>query len=354
MIVSHEIVISTFPGSSKMTSEDFTLVTNEVAAPSKGEMLIKVIYISIEAGQRTHLSSIADDIDDDSIHSAIPMTRPGHTVPGQGIGQVMESDLPNFPVGSYVLGWLKWGEYQLSNGTGLNGTPLQVIDTTLAPPSSFLGTMGLWGAFAYFALHEKAKIQSGETVLVSAAAGSVGMVAVQVAKLHGCRVVGIAGSDEKVEWLVKELGADAAVNYRSAPDLKSALEEVAPEGIDVYYDTVGGPSLEAAIDLMKPHGRIIAGGQTASYNGTSVGGPSNYFWLTPKRITVYGCSIVDFLGEYPSYQQTMSAWLKEGKVIDRQTIYNGIESAPSAWIDLFAGKNIGKMLVQVGQPLEGV
>lgn len=344
MSLSREIVVSSYP-EGRLSEEHFELVEREIRPPSEGEVLIKNLWLSIEAGQRTHLSSIPDEIDDAEIHAAIPMPRRGEPLPGQAIGQVIESQNPSLPVGTFVVGWLTWSEYLTSDGSGL-----LPIDAGVVALQSYLGTMGLWGAFAYFGLLAVAKIEPGETVVVSAAAGSVGSVAVQVAKLHGCRVVGIVGSDEKVDWLVRDLGADAAINYKTATDLASAVAQACPEGIDVFFDTVAGRVLEIAIDAMKPHGRIVAGGTTSAYDSGEPAGPRNYFWITPKRLSILGCSVIDFLDQLGEYREQMSEWLADGRIVNRETIYEGIETAPRAWIELFEGKNLGKMLVRIAEP----
>jgi NADPH-dependent curcumin reductase CurA len=345
MTVSREIVIRSFPVGA-LSEDDFELVKTEIPTPSDGEVLIKNIWLSIEAGQRIQLSSLRDELEHESIRTVIPTARPGQTMPGHAVGQIIESRNSAYPVGSFVLGWLGWREYLTSDGTGL-----QILDTSVASPQSYLGTMGLWGATAYYGLLDIGKIKPGETVVVSTAAGSVGIVAVQIAKIHHCRVVGITGSDEKAAWLVDELGVDAAINYKTASDLTAALRETCPEGIDLYLDHVGGTLLEAAIEVMKLHGRILVCGQVTFYDGGTANGPRNYFSVIAKRLTIRGFTVVDFVDRLPAYQSQMVNWLAEKKIIDRQTAYDGIENAPRAWIDLLAGKNVGKMVVQLNEPI---
>jgi NADPH-dependent curcumin reductase CurA len=345
MGMSREIIVKSYPLGA-LSEGDFELVETEIPTPFDGAVLIKNIWLSIEAGQRLQLSARRAELDHDSIASVIPTAIPGRTMPGQAVGQIIESRNPDFSPGSYVRGWLGWREHLMCDGSGL-----QILNPSMAPPQAYLGTMGLWGATAYYGLVEIAKVKPGETVVVSTAAGSVGMVAVQIAKLHDCRVVGVAGSDEKTAWLVNELGADAAINYKTASDLTTALRVACPEGIDVYLDQVGGPLLEAAIDAMRLRGRIAMCGHTADYDGGTLRGPGNYPLIIAKRLSVLGFTVVDFVDRLPEYQRQMTTWLAEKKVIDRQTIYEGIENAPRAWIDLLAGKNIGKMVVRLSEPV---
>jgi NADPH-dependent curcumin reductase CurA len=218
----------------------------------------------------------------------------------------------------------------------------------VAPVSSALGVLGTTGFTAYVGLLDIGQPKAGETVFVSGAAGAVGSIAGQIAKLKGCRVVGSAGSDEKVAWLRDELGFDAAFDYKGA-DVREALKEAAPEGIHVYFDNVGGDHLEAALAALHPFGRVVSCGMISRYNdGSPVPGPSNLMFVVGKRLRIQGFIISDHFDRFKQFATDMGGWLREGKVRDRETVVEGIENAPAAFMGLFSGENTGKMLVKVG------
>lgn len=340
MIRSREIRLKTFP-KGKMTQDNFELATVSVALPAEGEVLVRNLWLSVEAGMRVMM--FESDIKE--ITDAVPGFHIGKPIHSFAIGQIIESRHAGFPKGSYVMGVFNWQEYFTASGAGM-----RIVDPTLVPVQYYLGVMGLLGAPAYFGLLDVGKITAGETVVVSTAAGMVGLVACQVAKLMGCRVVGITGSDEKVDWLVNELGIAAAINYKKVANLQDAIEATCPEGIDVYFDNVAGKILEAAINLMKVHGRILACGTTQEYDGGASAWPANFLKIIQKRISVLGFSILDYLERMPEYQAQMSLWIDEGKIRPRETVYEGIENAVAAWIGLLEGRNIGKMLVKLGDP----
>jgi NADPH-dependent curcumin reductase CurA len=224
---------------------------------------------------------------------------------------------------------------------------MQRVDPGLAPVSTALGVLGMPGFTAWYGLTELGRPQQGETVFVSAAAGAVGSVVGQVARLLGCRVVGSAGSEEKLAWL-RELGFDEAFSYRERP-VWEGLRDSAPDGIDVYFDNVGGDHLEAAIGAMRTHGRVVACGAISRYNDTEPQpGPSNLFMLFTKRLTVRGFIITDHYDRYRDFVTVMAPWVRDGSVRYRETIVEGIENAPRAFLGLLGGENVGKMLVRVG------
>ncbi|MBT8338481.1 MAG: NADP-dependent oxidoreductase [Desulfatitalea sp.] len=325
-----------------MTEDNFELAVVQVPSPAQGEFLVKNLWLSIEAGIRTMMH----EPDVEASKSTIPLLQKGEPVHSFTVGQIIQSRHPRFPKGSYVTGLCNWQEYFISDGARM-----QIVDADLAPVRYYLGIMGAMAAPAYFGLLDVGKITDGETVVVSAAAGSIGSVACQVAKLTGCRVVGITGSDEKVDWLVNELGIDAAVNYKKADNLQDCLKSACSGGgIDVFFDSVAGKSLEAVIDVMKVHGRILAYGALHGYDGGDSVWPTNYLKIIYKRLCVKGLSSLDYLNRLPEYHAQMSRWISEGKVRWRETVYEGIENAVPAWIGLFQGKNIGKMLVKLGDP----
>jgi NADPH-dependent curcumin reductase CurA len=249
-----------------------------------------------------------------------------------------------FQVGDYVLGMQGWREYFVSGGTDLTK-----IDPNIAPIQTYLGVLGMPGMTAYVGLLDVGRPKAGETVFVSAASGAVGAVACQIAKIKGCRVVGSAGSNEKVAWLMDTGGLDAAFNYKEADDLVTELSKNCPKGIDVYFENVGGKHLEAALQHMNPFGRIVVCGMISQYNATKPEpGPHNLDFVITKRLTLKGFIVSDHYDRLSQFYSDMSRWVAEGRIKWKETIIEGIENAPKAFIGLFTGKNLGKMLVRVG------
>jgi NADPH-dependent curcumin reductase CurA len=249
-----------------------------------------------------------------------------------------------FRAGDYVLGAKGWREYYLSDGADLTK-----IDPLLAPIQTYLGALGMPGMTAYVGLLPLGQPKAGETVFVSAASGAVGAMVCQIAKIKGCRVVGSAGSREKVEWLIDEAKIDVAFNYKEASDLVAVVGQHCPKGIDVYYENVGGRHLEAALEHMNIYGRIIMCGMIAQYNATKQEpGPANLFYVTTKRLMIRGFIVSDHLDRRPQFLKDMSQWIAEGRIRWKETVVAGIENAPKAFLALFKGENFGKMLVKIG------
>jgi len=249
---------------------------------------------------------------------------------------------PGFVEGDWVLHGLGWREWALLDGSGV-----RVLDPSQAPVTTALGVLGLTGFTAWYGLFEIGAVREAETVFVSGAAGAVGSAAVQMATIAGCRVIGSAGSSEKVAW-ARELGCDAVFSYRDQRTW-SALRELAPDGIDVYFDNVGGEALEAAIGALRNHGRVVACGSIASYNDTeATPGPRNMFMVVTKRLRMQGFIISDHYDRFREFHEQASAWVADGRLRYRETIVEGIENAPEAFVGLLRGDNTGKMLVRVG------
>jgi hypothetical protein len=245
-------------------------------------------------------------------------------------------------VGAVVLSNMGWREAFLSDGRNLTQ-----VDVTLAPAQSYLGVMGMPGMTAYVGLLDIGRPKEGETVFVSAAAGAVGSLACQIAKLKGCRVVGSAGADAKVQWLLDEIGVDAAFNYKNIP-LPAALARTCKEGIDIYFENVGGAHLEAALQKMNNFGRIIVCGMIAQYNATEAQpGPRNLGLFITRRLTMQGYIVSDHNDRRPQFLADMSRWIADGKITWRETVVDGIENGPAAFLGLFSGENLGKMLVRL-------
>jgi NADPH-dependent curcumin reductase CurA len=236
-----------------------------------------------------------------------------------------------------------WREYAVSDGRGV-----ERVDPSVAPISTALGVLGMPGRTAYFGMLDVGRIRPGESVFVSGAAGAVGSVAAQIAKIGGCRVAGSAGSAEKVKYLEQEVGVNSAFNYRDFNDLALALKEACPDGIDVYFDNVGGPLSDAVFRHLNMRARVVICGQIDMYNATEVPmGPRVLFHLTIKRARAEGFLVFDYAHRYGEARKRMAQWIREGKITYRETITDGIENVPKAFIGLFTGENIGKQLVRV-------
>lgn len=312
---------------------DFELVEVPIAEPGEGEILVRNLYMSVDPYMRGRMRDV---------ESYTPPFQVGETLTGGSIGRVEVSRHPDFAAGDHVVGMQGWRERYVSDGTGQ-----RKIDPDLAPLPAYLGTLGMPGMTAYVGLLDIGKPQAGETVFVSAAAGAVGSVAGQIGKIKGCRVVGSAGSAEKVAYLTEELGFDAAFNYRDT-DPDSGLAEHCPDGIDVYFENVGGPTLEAALAHMRPFGRIPVCGMIALYNEeVPPAGPRNLIQIIPKRLTLRGFIVSDHMDRMADFTRDVGGWLTEGRVRSRETVVDGIDNAPAAFIGLLRGDNIGKMVVRL-------
>ncbi len=314
---------------------DFELAEVPIPEPGEGEILVRNIYMSVDPYMRGRMMDI---------ESYIPPFQIGKPLEGGCVGQVLKSHGDKFQVGDYVLGMSGWREYYVSNGSDLTK-----IDPKIAPVQAYLGTLGMTGLTAYVGLLDIGQPKKGETVFVSAASGAVGAVVCQIAKIKGCRVVGSAGSDEKIAWLMDEAGADSAFNYKKVDDLTAELGRHCSNGIDIYFDNVGGKHLEAALSHMNTFGRVVLCGMISLYNATRpLPGPSNLFFATVKRLTLKGFIVSDHLERLPEFNADMGKWIAEGRIKWKETIVNGIENAPKAFIGLFKGENFGKMLVRIG------
>lgn len=314
---------------------DFELVTVTIPAPGPGEVLVHNLYMSVDPYMRGRM------IEQPSYVEPFQLGQP---LEGGCVGQVVQSQNGTFQVGDYVLGRKGWREYYVSNGADLTK-----IDPSLAPVQAYLGVLGMPGMTAYVGLLDIGRPQAGNTVFVSAAAGAVGSVVCQIAKLKGCRVVGSAGSAAKVHWLREVAGVDAAFNYKEVDSLTAEVGRHCPQGIDVYFDNVGGAHLEAALEHMNMRGRIVLCGMISQYNDTTPSsGPRNLRLAVRKRLSLTGFIVSDHADRRPQFYADMGAWIAAGKIRWQETIVDGIENAPKAFLGLFMGENIGKMLVRLG------
>ncbi len=262
---------------------------------------------------------------------------------GGAVGLVVESRDPDFRIGDAVEGVLGWQEY-----AAVAGGALRQIDLGVAPISTALGVLGMPGLTAYFGLLDVCDPQRGETVVVSGAAGAVGMVVGQIAKIRGCRVVGVAGSDARIDWLLDELGFDAALNYKSAGDLRFALAKACPDGIDVYFDNVGGAVTDAVLGRINTGARIAVCGQISQYNlSEPESGPRWLGQLMVKQAKVQGFLVSAYAARFPEALGQLARWLQQGLLKYREDVAQGIEAAPQAFIEMLQGRNLGKQLVQL-------
>jgi len=316
------------------TAVNFELAQVELLAPSEGQLLVKNSYMSVDPYMRGRMNDTK---------SYIPPFQLGEALTGGAIGQVVQSEHPEYKVGEHVLNFMGWREAFLSDGRGLNK-----VDVTHIPAAAYLGTAGMPGQSAYWGLLDIGKPQEGETVFVSAAAGAVGSVVCQIAKLKGCKVIGSAGSDEKVAWLRDVLGVDAAFNYKSVDKISRTVKELAPQGIDIYFENVGGEHLEAALANMNLNGRIPICGMISQYNATiPASAPRNLSSIIGNRLLLKGFLVGDYAARATEFYADMSQWLAEGQITLKETVVEGIENAPSAFLGLFTGSNMGKMVVKL-------
>ncbi|ABP55622.1 NADP-dependent oxidoreductase [Salinispora tropica] len=315
------------------TEDTFRLATTDVPTPGPGQIVVRNTFMSVDPYMRGRMNDVA---------SYVPPFALDAPLDGGAVGEVVASEADGFAVGDTVLHGLGWREYAL-----LDASTVRTVDPALAPVSTYLGVLGMTGLTAYAGLLEVAAMQPGDTVFVSGAAGAVGSMVGQIAKLRGAgRVVGSAGSPAKVERL-RALGFDAAFDYHDGPVLDS-LRSAAPDGIDVYFDNVGGEHLEAAIGAMRQNGRAAICGMIAQYNAAEPpAAPRNLAMIISKRLTLRGFIVSDYgqLGE--QFVQEVGGWLRDGKLSYDETIIDGIENAPAAFLGLLRGENLGKMLVRV-------
>ncbi len=312
---------------------DFEFTTAPVPEPGPGEVLVRVQYVSLDPAMRGWMNEG---------RSYIPPVAIGEVMRAGTAGKVIASNNPRFAVGDYVAGWGGVQDYVVSQGNDITK-----VDPRLAPLPVFLGTLGMPGMTAYFGLLEVGKPKEGDTVVVSGAAGAVGTVVGQVAKIKGCRVVGIAGGEDKCRWIVDELGFDAAVDYK-AGDVNKALRQHCPKGIDVYFDNVGGDILDAALARIARNGRIVICGAISQYNNTTpVKGPSNYLSLLVNRASMTGMVVMDYTDKFSEAVREMAGWIKAGQLKTREHIVDGLETFPETLLMLFKGENTGKLLIKV-------
>ena len=312
---------------------NFDLVMVDVPAPADGEVLVRNLWMSVDPYMRGRMIERK---------SYVPPFQIGQVLQGGAVGEVVESASPDFKPGDHVLSMHGWREMFVSPAGELTR-----VDGSLAPLPAYLGVMGMPGMTAYAGLLRIGEPKAGETVFVSAASGAVGALVCQIALIHGCRVVGSVGSDEKAAWL-RELGVHEVINYKTCGDLHDALMAAAPEGVDLYFENVGGEHLRAALEAMKPFGRIVVCGMISGYNDVArTPGPDNLFNIIGKNLRMQGFIVTQLWDMHPQFLKDMANWIPAGKIQWKETVEEGVERAPQAFINLFTGDNFGKMLVKL-------
>jgi len=313
---------------------DFKFIDEPIPEPGKGEILLKTSYVSVDPYLRGRM------IDAKSYAQPFELQK---AISSGVIAEVIASNHEGYLKGDFVSGLMAWSEYQKSDGS-----VLQKVNPSLAPLSAYLGILGMTGLTAYLGLTEIGKPQKGETLVVSGAAGAVGSVVGQIGKILGCRVIGIAGSYEKVEMLKSKFGFDEGINYKTTNNMKSAIEEKCPDGVDLYFDNVGGEISDGVLANINKFARIMVCGSISVYNNTSVPmGPRVESLLVKNSALMQGFIVGNYAPKFPTAIGQLSAWLKEGKLTYSETIVEGFDQIPQAFIDLFEGKNTGKMIVKI-------
>lgn len=310
------------------------MVETAIPSPKEGEFLIEQHYISLDPAMRGWMNDVK---------SYIPPVPLNDVMRAGSVGKVIESNNERFKVGDYVTGW--GGVQQYVIGEKDNTTWYQV-DPNLAPLPAYIGTLGMPGLTAYFGILNVGKIKEGETVLVSGAAGAVGSVVGQIAKIKGCRVVGIAGGPDKCKYLVDELGFDGAVDYKSE-NVYAKVKEHCPKGIDVYFDNVGGEILDVALAQLRRHARVVICGAISQYNATEIKGPSNYLSLLVNRATMEGMVVLDYAKDYRQAAMQMGMWMAGGQLKSKEFVCDGIENFYDTFLRLFNGDKMGKLVLKV-------
>jgi NADPH-dependent curcumin reductase CurA len=315
---------------------NFRLIESSVPSISDNEVLIRTLWLSVDPYMRGRMR--------DAKSYAVPFAL-NEVIYGGMVGEVIESSNTDFAVGDIVEGRLGWADYNVSNGQNI-----RKIDPNVAPISTALHVLGMPGLTAYFGLLEIGKPQEGETVVVSGAAGAVGTIVGQIAKLKGCRVVGIAGSEEKISYLKDELGFDEVINYKTTPDIRKALAAACPKGVDVYFDNVGGDITDSVMTLINFQARLIICGQISLYNLEKPDlGPRLFPLLLMNSATAKGFIVSDYAAQNKEALSQLTEWVTQGKLKYQENVVEGLENTPRAFFGLFKGENLGKQLVKVAE-----
>lgn len=331
-IVNHQFRLASRP-QGMVGAEHFDYVQEPIGELADGEVLVQVLYVSLDPAMRGWMNEG---------RSYVPPVAIGEVMRAATVGRVLDSRSERFAAGDHVSSWLGVQQYAVTGADAL-----MKVDTELAPLPTHLGALGMPGMTAYFGLLEVGEPKEGDTVVVSAAAGAVGSVVGQIAKLKGCRAVGIAGGQQKCGWIVEELGFDAAIDYKSE-SVADGLKRHCPDGIDVYFDNVGGEILDAALARLARGARVVICGAISQYNNIdSMRGPSNYMSLLVNRARMEGFVVIDYMSRYPEAMREMGGWIAVGMLHAREDVVEGFERFPEALRKLFAGENVGKLVLKV-------
>jgi len=313
--------------------ENWQVESLESQTPVDGEFLAKVLYVSLDPAMRGWINEGKSYIEPVGI---------GDVMRAGGVARIIESQHREFQVGDHVVGMSGIQKYWISDGQGVSK-----VDPDLAPLQKYLGVLGMPGMTAFFGILEIGKIKEGDTVLVSGAAGAVGALVGQIAKIKGCRVIGIAGGEDKCRYITEELGFDSAIDYKSE-SLYPAVHKACPKGVDVYFDNVGGETLDVALAHLRLNARVVICGAISQYNNTApIKGPENYLSLLVNRASMQGFIVFDFATEYARAAHEMSHWMSEGRLQSREHIVEGLETFPETLLMLFDGRNLGKLIIKV-------
>ncbi|MEM6625941.1 MAG: NADP-dependent oxidoreductase [Pseudomonadota bacterium] len=332
MTENRQWLINDRPIGRGLVDKDFKRVVNPVQAPGEGEVLVKVLFLGFDPALKGWMENLG---------GYVAPTEIGEVMRGSGIGEVLESNHSGFAKGDKVMGMLRWQDFAT-----LPGSELQKLEDDELLTAN-LGALGTTGMTAYFGLLKHGRPQAGDTVLVSGAAGATGSMVGQIAKIGGCRTIGIAGGAEKCAWLTGEVGYDAAIDYKNE-NVRDQLKQVCNQSVDVFFDNVGGSILNDALAHIDMHARIVICGGISRYErGKMPAGPENYFNLIFKRASMSGLIVLDYMSEYPEAQKRMRQWIREGKITYKEDIQSGFDNIPRTLMRLFSGQNFGKQLLKM-------
>jgi len=322
-----------------VADSDFELRTSPAPEPGPGQFLVRVLWLSFDPTQRGWLNDVA---------SYVPPVQIGEVMRAGAVGQVVESHHPDFAAGDYVQGTFGWQDWVVTDGRGM--LPVMKVPAGISP-TSVLGVYGITGLTAYFGLLDVGQPQEDDVVVVSGAAGATGSVAGQIARIMGCHTIGIAGGPEKCAWVRDVAHFDAVIDYKH-DDVRSRLAELAPRGIGVYFDNVGGPTLEACLDHLALHARVVlCGGISSGYTAEALPpGPRNYMQLVIRRARMEGFLILDYASRFAEGVTELRRWVESGAIVAAEDVQEGLEHAPATLRRLFEGRNLGKQLLKVADP----
>lgn len=332
-LINRQYFLSTRP-KSLPTSEDVPFRDVKLAEPGEGQVVIRNLYISLDPAIRGWMSEANNYIEPIAI---------GEAIRSSVIGRVVKSNSDLLSEGDVVMSLGAWERYTTGPAAGMH----KLDERAGIPLSNFLSVLGPTGLTAFFGLLDVGKPRAGQTVLVSAAAGAVGSIVGQIAKMQGCRVVGMAGSVEKCRWITEELGFDAAINYKTCGDFEAAIKDACPEGVDLYFDNVGGKIFDAALMCLNKFGRVAVCGWISTYNDADAQGPKNLWQLVAESVTIQGFSILDYVDRFPEGIGQLAGWLLAGKLQFKEDLVDGFDNILPTFLRLFDGSNQGKLMIRI-------